>query len=128
MSFTLPVFFLFLPVVVTLYWLLPAKMRWLMLLMASYIFYMYWNPFLVILLLISWVVKLTKRRARGPIRFSIWYVYLFAFVEGALLYARTSVIPSIKNIPSIEACASVAVLVQKRALPKHWSFMGKALL
>ena len=56
MSFTLPVFFLFLPVVVTLYWLLPAKMRWLMLLMASYIFYMYWNPFLVILLLISTVV------------------------------------------------------------------------
>jgi len=41
---------------------------------------------LAVLLLVVWVVKLMKRRASGPIRFSIWYVYLFAFVEGALLY------------------------------------------
>ena len=56
MSFTMPVFFLFLPVVVLLYWLLPGKFRWILLLAASYYFYMYWNPALVILLLISTLV------------------------------------------------------------------------
>lgn len=56
MSFTQPVFFLFLPVVVALYWLLPGRFRWMLLLAASYFFYMYWNPILVILLLISTLV------------------------------------------------------------------------
>lgn len=53
MSFTQPVFLLFLPVVVLLYWLIPGKFRWALLLAASYLFYMYWNPVLVILLLVS---------------------------------------------------------------------------
>lgn len=56
MSFTSPIFFLFLPTVLLLYWLLPGKFRWILLLAASYIFYMYWNPVLVILLLISTAV------------------------------------------------------------------------
>ena len=42
--------------------------------------------FLLILLLAVWIVKLARQRTSGPIRFPIWYVYLFAFVEGVLLY------------------------------------------
>jgi len=41
---------------------------------------------LVLLLIGAWVVKLVKRRRSGPIRFSIWYVYILAFTEGVLLY------------------------------------------
>ena len=43
MSFNSLEFLVFLPVVVLLYWLLPHKARWILLLVASYIFYMSWN-------------------------------------------------------------------------------------
>jgi FtsH-binding integral membrane protein len=42
--------------------------------------------FLVIMLIGAWIIKLVKKRASGQIRFPIWLVYIFAFVEGALLY------------------------------------------
>ncbi len=42
--------------------------------------------FLVVLLIGAWIMKFVKKRASGPIRFSIWFVYTFAFIEGALLY------------------------------------------
>lgn len=42
--------------------------------------------FMVCLLIFTLIMKLVKKRSRGPIRFPIFWVYLFAFVEGALLY------------------------------------------
>ncbi len=51
MSFNSLEFLLFLPVVLLLYWLLPHKFRWAWLLLASYYFYMSWNPRLVFLIL-----------------------------------------------------------------------------
>ena len=42
--------------------------------------------FLVIMLIGAWIMKFVKKRTSGQIRFSIWLVYIFAFVEGALLY------------------------------------------
>ena len=56
MNFNSGVFLIFLPVVVTVYWLLPHKARKFWLLAASYFFYMYANPALVILLLFSTAV------------------------------------------------------------------------
>ena len=56
MTFNSGVFLIFLPVVVAGYWLLPHKYRKYWLLAASYYFYMYANPSLVILLLISTVL------------------------------------------------------------------------
>jgi len=53
MNFNSGVFLIFLPVVVAVNWLLPHKFRKYWLLAASYFFYMYANPSLVILLLIS---------------------------------------------------------------------------
>lgn len=35
---------IFLPIVVGLYWLVPAKFRTPLLLVASYVFYMFWKP------------------------------------------------------------------------------------
>ena len=40
----------FLPLVVLLYWILPHKVRWVLLLGASYYFYMSWNANLVVLI------------------------------------------------------------------------------
>lgn len=41
----------FLPVVLALYWALPQKRRWVLLLVASYIFYMSWSAKLMALIL-----------------------------------------------------------------------------
>lgn len=53
MLFTSFEFILFLPITLALYFFLPAKWRWILLLMASYLFYGYHNPFYILLLLLS---------------------------------------------------------------------------
>lgn len=57
MNFNSGAFLIFLPTVVIVYWLLPHKWRWIALLAASYFFYMYWDPRLVVLLLITTLVS-----------------------------------------------------------------------
>lgn len=44
-------FLLFLPIVLIGYFLLQVKLRWIWLLIASYIFYSYWNPWYIFLIL-----------------------------------------------------------------------------
>ncbi len=53
MSFNSLEFLIFLPVVVALYWVLPFKFRWVLLLVASCIFYMSWNVWLIVLIFIT---------------------------------------------------------------------------
>ncbi len=57
MSFVTPVFSLFLPVTVALYWLLPGKLRWILLLAASLLFYAWHNVWLLSLILITILVS-----------------------------------------------------------------------
>lgn len=42
--------------------------------------------FLVIMMIVALIIKLVKKKRSGQLRFSMWLVYLYAFVEGALLY------------------------------------------
>ncbi len=49
-------FLIFFPIVVTIYFLLPHKRRWILLLAASYYFYMSWKPEYAILMLFSTMV------------------------------------------------------------------------
>lgn len=56
MNFNSVAFLVFLPVVVTVYWLLPHRGRKYWLLAASYFFYGYWNPIFLFLLLFSTAV------------------------------------------------------------------------
>lgn len=69
MNFNSGAFLLFLPIVVTVHWLLPHKMRKYWLLAVSYGFYMYANPALIGLLLLSTAVdygcSLGMERNRG---------------------------------------------------------------
>lgn len=53
MNFNSWQFLIFLPVVVALFWILPHKARWAMLLIASYIFYMSWNVWLIGLIMVT---------------------------------------------------------------------------
>lgn len=50
-------FAIFLPIVFAVYWGLPHKYRWFLLLVASYWFYMSWNPKYVVLILFTTVVS-----------------------------------------------------------------------
>lgn len=50
-------FGLFLPVVFIVYWLMPHRFRWFVLLVASYWFYMSWNPKYVVLILFTTAVS-----------------------------------------------------------------------
>ena len=61
MTFNSFEFLIFYPIVALLYFLLPKKLKWPMLLISSYYFYMYYQPELVFLIfgttLISWVTS-----------------------------------------------------------------------
>ncbi len=49
-------FLLFFPIVSLCYFLLPHKLRWIWLLIASYYFYMAWNPYYAVLMAISTII------------------------------------------------------------------------
>ncbi|RII32713.1 MBOAT family protein [Clostridium chromiireducens] len=56
MSFNSIHFFIFFPVVVLTYFIIPRKIRWIWLLLSSYYFYMSWNPKYSIVLAFSTMV------------------------------------------------------------------------
>lgn len=57
MLFNSLTFAVFLPIVFAAYWLLPHRFRWILLLAASYYFYMSWNVKYVVLILLTTVVS-----------------------------------------------------------------------
>lgn len=68
-------FLVFFPIVITLYFFTPYKWRWLLLLAASYFFYMSWRPEYIVLILISTGIdyfagrrmgQLSEKRERRP--------------------------------------------------------------
>ncbi|NEM99186.1 MBOAT family O-acyltransferase [Pontibacter burrus] len=65
MLFNSTEFLFFFPVVVTLYFLTPANRRWIILLLASYYFYMSWKPAYTIILVISTLIDYFCGRAMG---------------------------------------------------------------
>lgn len=52
-------FFLFLFIVLITFWLLPAKFKWIFLLISSYFFYAQWNPIYLLLLIFTTVLDYT---------------------------------------------------------------------
>lgn len=57
MNFNSQQYAIFLPLVFILYWWLPHRVRWWLLLIASYYFYMSWNPQYVVLILGTTIVS-----------------------------------------------------------------------
>jgi len=75
MLFTSLEYYLFLPIVALVYFLTPRAYRWGWLLVASYFFYMYWNPYYIILIVGSTLIdywaalkmeQYSTRRERKP--------------------------------------------------------------
>lgn len=48
---------LFLPIVFILYWIMPQKFRWIILLLSSYYFYISWGPQYVAVILLTTLVS-----------------------------------------------------------------------
>ncbi len=57
MLFNSAKYLVFLPIVFVLYWIVPQKYRWVVLLISSYYFYMGWNMKYVVLIMITTVVS-----------------------------------------------------------------------
>lgn len=72
MLFTSLSFLLFFPIVLLLYRILPRRLRWLMLLVASYIFYGSFSPDLIYLILLTTVISYVCARKLefAPTKFS----------------------------------------------------------
>ena len=62
MTFNSLRYLIFFPVVAVLHYLIPTKYRWIMLLAASYYFYMSWNPGLVFLIAFTTLVSYAAGR------------------------------------------------------------------
>ncbi len=61
-------FLIFFPIVVALYYGLPQRRRWVLLLVASYYFYMSWKPEYVVLIMISTAVDYVAGRRMGLLK------------------------------------------------------------
>jgi len=63
-------FAVFMPIVFILYWALPHRFRWVLLLIASYYFYMSWNANYVVLILgttfVSYITALLLEKTNNP--------------------------------------------------------------
>ena len=82
-------FLIFFPIVATVYFIIPHRFRWILLLIASYYFYMAWKPEYIVLIVFSTAVnyfaglkmgKETERSKRKK------YLYLSLFSSLGLLF------------------------------------------
>ncbi len=62
MTFNSLQYLIFFPIVALLHFVIPTKYRWIMLLVASYLFYMSWNPNLVFLIAFTTIVSYAAAR------------------------------------------------------------------
>ena len=92
MSFNSLEFLIFLPLCVAMYWLLPHKFRWVLLLVASYLFYMSWNVWLAVLIsvttLVAYVSAIGIERARGQSGKRAWLALALVVCLGLLIFFK----------------------------------------
>lgn len=92
MNFNSLQFLIFLPVVLLLYWLLPHKARWVLLLVASYYFYMSWNAWLVFLIfgttLVSYLAAIAISRTEKKRWKKFWLVLATTVCLGVLFFFK----------------------------------------
>ena len=88
-------FILFLPVVFILYWSIAHKWRWVLLLIASYYFYMSWNPLFGLLLagttLVDYYTALKISQAENPKIKKRWLLVSVISNLGSLFVFKYSV-------------------------------------
>ena len=92
MTFNSWEFLIFYPIVALLYFLLPKKLVWPMLLVASYYFYMFYQPDLIYLIvgttLISWIAShIIAKNEKSSIR-KIWLSLTLIVCLGVLFFYK----------------------------------------
>lgn len=113
MLFNSNAFYVFLPIVFTVYWLIPAKYRWGVLFISSYYFYMSWNVKYVILILTTTLVSygtallMERTESKGKKKLCMATALLISF--GILFFFKYF------NFLS----KSITDLLQKIAIPVH---------
>ena len=122
MNFTSAEFLLFFPVVFAVHWLLPHRLRKYWLLAASYLFYMYWNPAFIVLVIFSTAVDyfcslgLDKYRDRPGLRrfllltsvvVNLGLLFTFKYLD---LFLRTAgaVFPGL-SVPELDLILPVGI-------------------
>ena len=92
MTFNSISFLIFLFVVVLLYWIIPHRFRYILLLIASYFFYMCWNWKLIILILsttlLTYFAGLLIERANSIRIKRIYLIITLSFCLGLLIYFK----------------------------------------
>ena len=92
MTFNSLQFLIFLPVVILVYFLLPHKVRWVWLLIASYYAYMSWNVWLVFLILgttmVSYVAGLLIARTERKGIKKLWLALTLIVCLGTLIFFK----------------------------------------
>ena len=92
MNFNSLQFLIFLAVVLVLYWVLPHKVRWVLLLIASYYFYMSWNVWYVFLIvgttLISYGAALAISKTENKRWKKFWLILTLVVCLGALVFFK----------------------------------------
>lgn len=88
MSFVSLAFLIFLPIVVLVFWFTPPRFRWIPLLLASYLFYGFVKPWLVLLLmamtLVSYVGALLLERSQNVGMKRFWLILGLVLSFGTL--------------------------------------------
>ena len=92
MNFNSLAFIIFLIVVVFLYWIIPHKYRYILLLIASYIFYMCWNYKLIILIvsttLLTYISGLLIEKTNNKKIKKLYLIITLSFCLGLLIYFK----------------------------------------
>ena len=92
MNFNSLIFLIFLPIVLLLYWLLPNRFRWVLLLLASYYFYMSWNPWLIFLILaitlVSYLSGLFISKSEKKAVKKTWLIISIVISVGSLIFFK----------------------------------------
>lgn len=117
----------FLPIIFLFYWFLPHKYRWVLLLVASYYFYMSWNPKYVILIilttLISYFCGIQINKAKTKNEKKLYLICTLCASLGVLFFFKyfNFTVESISKVMSIFAITPNPVTV-KLLLPVGISF------
>lgn len=113
MLFNSNAFYVFLPIVFAIYWMMPQRLRWFVLLISSYYFYMSWNVKYVTLILLTTVVSygtaLLMERTEDKRKRKLCMVAALVICFGVLFFFKYF------NFLS----ESVVSILQRLAIPVH---------
>lgn len=127
MTFNSWEFLIFYPIVLLLYFLLPKKAKWPMLLVASYFFYAFYQPALLFLIvlttLISWLASRRIEKTENKTARKIWLSLTLIVCLGVLFFYKYFDFLSLSAYSLVSLlCGEVSLVTLNLILPVGVSF------